>query len=182
MKPISFIWPDFLRTMMVYIVATLFFLAARRAAPSFGSEGAVAFFLVFPLSLIFGRRPFRWWSLALVPLTLGICAVTGFFILGGLRHGGTSFWGLYVLSAFMTGGTVVGILHYCRPVPYPVLVGLATAGCKMIAFWIFQAHLMTETFADNFNIFLLFNSLLILPLAVGLALESKSQPPEAVME
>ncbi|WP_341838709.1 hypothetical protein [Chitinophaga caseinilytica] len=179
MKSITFNWQDFSRTMVIYVVATILFLAIRSTSLELGGKADFAFFLVFPLSLILGMRPFSWFSLALIPITLGICAVTGFFILGGLNHGGTSFWGLYLFSSLMTAGFVVGVLHFCRPMRYPVWVFVATAGFKMIAFWVFQAHYMLrDTATDNFNIFLLFNSLMVLPLATGMALESKGSLPE----
>ncbi|MGE7774870.1 hypothetical protein ACQKLP_09110 [Chitinophaga sp. NPDC101104] len=183
MKSIIFNWQDFSRTMVIYVVATILFLAIRSTSLELGDKVDFAFFLVFPLSLILGRRPFSWFSLALIPITLGICTITVLFILGGLNHGGKGFWGWYVFSSLITAGFVVGVLHFCWPMRYPVCVFVATAGFKMIAFWIFQAHYMlTDTTVDDFNIFLLFNSLMILPLVTGMALESKDSLPEEALE
>ncbi|WP_126246710.1 hypothetical protein [Chitinophaga rhizosphaerae] len=180
MKSISFNRPVFQRTMRMYIVATLVMLVLSvllRLISVFSEMFvSVVLFLVLPVSLVWGMGKFRPVTLLLIPVAVALFLFNSFGLPGIVMSLTHVRW-VYPLAASLLTATVFTLLvNRWHRVEFRWQTILGTTVGMALAYALQDSGVLLRAdlgMFDNFSVFLIFHTLIILPLALGMAAGKK---------
>lgn len=186
MQSLTFHKSVFFSITKCYIAATLLILLLASVFPLLTRQYEIVticiLFMVLPLSLALGipnRRPAKF---MLIPLAAALFLFNT-FVLGGILPGGGETLGGYAVAASLLTGTVFTLaVHVWHPVTYRLFTITVTAAGMLVAYVIMykfrNADFGWKYIPDNFLLFLLFHTSILLPLALGIAI-GREGPKEA---
>ncbi|WP_341838708.1 hypothetical protein [Chitinophaga caseinilytica] len=180
MKSITFNRPVFQRTLGVYVVGTFVVLALSvllRLSTIYNEMLVLlALFLVLPVSLVWGMGKFRPVTLLLVPVAVALFLFNSFGLMGIVSSLTDARWVYAVAASLLTAAVFTLLVDRWHKVAFRWQTMLGTEVGMAVAYVIIdylERQRLDLGMIGNSSVFLIFHTLIILPLALGMAVGKK---------
>ena len=187
MPPFNFKPFLFIRTVLFYLAATIAWTVAAIRTHEFGEPGEgivleLGYLLILGFSLVVGMRNFRSGMLVAIPAGVILIFLVATFVLGlALLAMHAPGWVYFIMNAVFVSVAMTWLIGWWDELAYRKWTIVLTAGCLLIGYLLIgvcKSALEEECKINaRMSMFLIFQTALIIPLALGMAVVKKEVEP-----
>ncbi|WP_341838707.1 hypothetical protein [Chitinophaga caseinilytica] len=171
----------FFRTVLFYLAATIAWTVAAIRTQEFGEPGEgfileLGYLLILGFSLVVGMRNFRSGMLVMIPAGVILIFLIATFVLGlALLAMHAPVWIYFIMNAAFVSVAMTWLIDWWDELSFRKWTIVLTGGCLLIGYLLIGV--CKSALEEEFNIkarmsmFLIFQTVLIIPLAFGMAVE-----------